>query len=192
MRGEGDITTDTNQGNRCLGVWWTAVLREICVGLSFEVFISHGLGRGRLWITQYWLWCVSSHRSSETQPRSGLATSMSLGRAWIGVPIYEICAVSILPSIMSGIRKWKYPLLDHIASSHSQPGRSNVLGQHPVTEGFIEAQINKYHVIISSEGWGQSGAVITRVWGWLNWGCCSGKLIPHQLSAAILFHSQEE
>ena len=107
-------------------------------------------------------------------------------------PIYEICAVSILPSIMSGIRKWKYPLLDHIASSHSQPGRSNVLGQHPVTEGFIEAQINKYHVIISSEGWGQSGAVITRVWGWLNWGCCSGKLIPHQLSAAILFHSQEE
>ena len=49
---EGGITTDRNQANVKTDVWVSGGqlcgVQYECVGLSFEVFTSHGLGRGRL------------------------------------------------------------------------------------------------------------------------------------------------
>ena len=155
-----------------------------CVGLSFEVFISHGLGRGRLWITQYWLRCVIWAHTAAQRPSLPLSWVWCYGVNW-SPHLWNMRGVNIT---IDNVRDKKVKV--SIVGPHSeltQPsGRSQCPGSTPGHWGGFYWGWDQYHnVIISNEGWGQSGAEWTR-------DVVPGKLIPHQLSAAILFHWQEE
>ena len=122
-----------------------------------------------------------------------LSSHRSLPSAWVGCygvnwspHLWNMCGVNIT---IDNVRDKKVKV--SIVGPHSeltQPsGPANACpGSTPGHWGGFYWGWDQYHsVIIGNEGWAQSRADWTGDVG-------PGKLIPHQLSAAILFHWQEE